>query len=91
MTWGEESEGRSEDFEARALDPARYLDPETSAQLGVSSTAPEVDAQDESGGLVDVKASGGRSAWRRRLAPRHRNAVKAFFGATQPNLGEDER
>ncbi len=91
MTWGDESVGRGEDFEAHALDPARYLDPETSAQLGLSSTAPEVDAQDESGGLVDVGASGGRSAWRRRLAPRHRNAVKTFFGTTPSTQPEEDQ
>ena len=41
--------------------------------------APPDEAQAEGAGLVEVGASTGKSAWRRRLAPRHRQAVKSFF------------
>jgi hypothetical protein len=83
MLWGEESVGRTEDFEARRLDDARYLDSDQSGLLGVSATAPEIKPEDESAGLVEVEASGGGSAWRRRLAPRHRGAVKTFFAPNE--------
>jgi hypothetical protein len=94
MLWGEESVGRTEDFEARKLDDARYLDSDQSGLLGVSATAPEIKAEDESAGLVDVEASGGGSAWRRRLAPRHRGAVKTFFAPAESSANAasgDER
>ncbi len=48
--------------------------------LDVEWAAPEASPEDESAGLVEVEASSGGSAWRRRLAPRHRAAVKRFFG-----------
>ena len=83
MLWGDESPGRSEDFEARRLDAAEYLDMQSSGTLGVSATAPEAAPGDEAAGLVEVEASGGGSAWRRRVAPRHRGAVKAFFPAAE--------
>lgn len=79
LTWGEESPGRTDQFEAKALDPAQNLDLEHSALLGVGAGAPNVDPTAESAGDGDVQASAGKSAWRRRLAPHHRQAVKDFF------------
>jgi len=58
------------------------MDLERSGVLGVNATAPEIAPEDEAAGLVEVEASGGGSAWRRRLAPRHRGAVKSFFAAS---------
>ena len=89
LTWGEESSGRAEDFEAHTLDPAKYLDPASFGLLGVSSTVPEAKPEDESSGLVEVEASSGGSAWKRRLAPRHRSAVKSFFAGADST--EDDR
>ena len=79
MTWGEESPGQSDDFEAEALNPATMLDPESTAVLGVAAGAPTVDAQGESGGAANVSGSSGQGVWRRRLAPHHRDAVQRFF------------
>ncbi|MEO6708521.1 MAG: hypothetical protein ABIP42_03035 [Planctomycetota bacterium] len=79
MTWGDETQGRSEDFSAKALEPARVLDAESTGVLGIGATAPTVDAQGESGGAATAGASTGEGAWRRRLAPHHREAVKQFF------------
>jgi hypothetical protein len=79
MTWGEEAQGSSEDFAARALDPATMLDPESTAIVGLSANAPTVDAQGESAGGANVEGSGGQGVWRRRLAPHHRDAVQRFF------------
>lgn len=85
MTWGDEAQGRSEEFEAKSLDPARFLDAESTAVLGLGAVAPTVDARGESGGTAPVEASTGEGAWRRRLAPHHREAVKQFFsGASRP-------
>ena len=78
--WGEEVEGRSEEFTPAALDPARYSDEEHTGTVGIGATAPEADPRAETAGLAEVKASGGSSAWRRRLSPHHRRAVKSFFG-----------
>ena len=79
MTWGEEAAGRSEDFAAKALDPAKTLDAESTAVLGIGATSPTVDAQGESAGSASAAGSTGEGAWRRRLAPHHREAVKRFF------------
>ena len=88
MIWGEETEGRTDMFEVETLAPARYRDEERSVQFGLSATEPVVDAREEASGLVDVAGSTGNSAWRRRLAPRHRDAVRTFF---EPESGEDVR
>jgi hypothetical protein len=79
MTWGEESQGQLDQFEAKVLDPAHSLDVENSAVLGVGAAAPTVEPVAEGAGNADVAVSTGKSAWRRRLAPHHRDAVKGFF------------
>lgn len=80
LVWGEESPGAAERFRPAALDPARFLDPASSALVGVGSTSPAEAPAAESAGLAPVEGAGGESAWRRRLAPRHRQAVRGFFG-----------
>lgn len=62
------------------LPPSQARDPRDATLLGVGSAAPEVDAQGGAAGLTEVGASTGKTAWRRRLAPRHRKAVGRFFG-----------
>ena len=79
MTWGDESPGRGEDFEAEALSAAEYADAERSGLLGLAQSEPEVAPIEEGAGLIEVKASTGGSAWSRRLAPSHRRAVRSFF------------
>ena len=79
MTWGDEFAGRSEDFAAKALEPAKVLDAENTGVLGLGATSPTVDAQGEASGAGGVQTSTGEGAWRRRLAPHHRDAVKQFF------------
>jgi len=79
LIWGEESQGRSEDFEAEVLPGARFMDIENTRLLGVGSAAPEVNAVGESGGHAAAAASSVKTAWRRRLSPHHRKAVGSFF------------
>ncbi len=79
MSWGEEAAGRSEDFKAESLDPAKFLDAESTGVLGIGATSPTVNAQGEASGVATVQASSGEGAWKRRLAPHHREAVKQFF------------
>ncbi|MCE9595641.1 MAG: hypothetical protein K8S98_15745 [Planctomycetes bacterium] len=79
LTWGDEAVGKSDEFTAKALDPATMLDPESTAIVGLAANAPTVDAQGESAGGANVEASGGQGVWRRRLAPHHRDAVQRFF------------
>ncbi len=83
ILWGDESQGDLDKFEAKLLTPGQFLDPEHSATLGVSTEVPEVAPVGEAGGLVDVDGATGKAVWRRRLNPRHRDAVSAFFGGTQ--------
>jgi hypothetical protein len=79
LIWGEETAGRTDEFEAQMLEEARYADPENSRIVGVGSTAPEVEVQPEAAGSAEVGASTGSAAWRRRLSPHHRRAVGSFF------------
>ena len=81
MIWGDETEGDPRRFEAKSLRGARYLDPESSAPRGEGLTNPEADPTREGAGLVEVEGSGGGAAWKRRLAPHHRRAVRDFFAA----------
>lgn len=79
MIWGEESPGREGEFTSEQLPDARVLDAEATHVLGVGAVAPVVDPTAGGAGLVDVEVSGGASAWKRRLSPRHRGAVRSFF------------
>lgn len=79
MIWGDESPDLAQEL-ARALPAAEYRNLDDTAVLGVGRTAPRVAPSAEGGGLVDGDASVGRAAWRRRLSPRHRDAVRSFFG-----------
>jgi len=78
MIWGDESPELAREL-ARALPKAEARDLDESAVLGVGRAAPTVEAAGESGGRVDGDASLGKAAWRRRLSPRHRSAVRSFF------------
>ena len=75
-----ETPGRTDAFEPRELGPAEFLDPETTAIVGVGAGAPAVDAQGGASGLGATRDSAGRAAWKRRVAPHHREAVQSFFG-----------
>ncbi len=75
-----ETEGRTDQFEAKELPEAQVLDPESTAVVSVGLGTPEADARGQSGGNVDAGTSVGRGAWKRRLAPHHREAVQEFFG-----------
>ncbi len=79
MTWGAETQGQTERFEAKALSPAQNLDLEHSATLAIGAGAPNVEPQAGGAGDGEISASTGKSAWRRRLAPHHRDAVRSFF------------
>ncbi|MSR62524.1 MAG: hypothetical protein EXS08_08770 [Planctomycetes bacterium] len=74
-----ETPGRSDEFEAQQLAPAELLDPESTAIVGVGASAPDVDPSAQGAGLVETRASNGRAAWKRRVAPHHRDAVQGFF------------
>ena len=81
MIWGEESPELANEL-ARALPAAEYLNLEETAVLGVGSSAPTIEPSAEAAGLSEVDASLGKAAWRRRLSPRHRKAVRSFFQST---------
>ena len=50
--------------------------------MSVELDVPEVAPVEEGAGLVEVEGATGRATWRRRLKPRHRDAVKAFFSGS---------
>lgn len=79
LIWGEETPGRLDEFQAEALPSAERLDLDTSEVLGIGVTSPSARPEGEAAGTADVEASLGESSWRRRLRPRHRDAVQRFF------------
>lgn len=84
MTWGEESPGSTDRFDVKPLPPSGERNPSESAALGVTISDPEASPEHEAAGLLDTQASAGKVAWRRRLAPRHRDAVKSYFTEPKP-------
>lgn len=82
MLWGDESEGDLEKFESKLLPPGQFLDLESSAPISQELDVPEVAPVAEGAGLAEVEGATGRATWRRRLHPRHREAVKAFFSGS---------
>lgn len=74
------TDGTTDPFEAETLPSAEFLDPGSSGLVGVGGTAPTVDPTGSASGLTETRASPGTSAWKRRVAPRHREAVQGFFG-----------
>ena len=81
LLWGDESRGDLDQFESKLLPPGQALDVEHSATLGVQTDVPEVAPVAEGAGLIDVEGSTGKATWRRRLHPRHKDAVAEFFRA----------
>jgi hypothetical protein len=79
LLWGRESETDASRFETKRLSSAQFLDLQHSAAVGVAADAPEAAPVGEGAGLVDVEGSTGEASWRRRLSPRHRDAVSTFF------------
>jgi len=79
LQYGEESPELAESLAPKALPPGAFLDLEHSAIAGVGKAAPQANPQNEAAGASSTSAADGRTAWKRRLKPRHREAVKAFF------------
>lgn len=73
-----ETEGDASALEAKKLPPGRASST-TWERLGVGRLAPDVDPvrAGNAGSAGDVGS--GEAAWRRRLAPRHRDVVRRFF------------
>lgn len=80
LNFSDETPGRTDQFEAKQLPDASYLDPQSTAIVGIGGARPEAQPQAEGGGSVETQTSAGKSAWKRRLAPHHREAVQEFFG-----------
>lgn len=80
LTFGPDPGELEGSFEAKRLNPTEYKSLEDSSLLGVSEAAPEVSGVDgQSSGVRDLEVSSGVSTFKRRLVPRHRKAVSAFF------------
>lgn len=92
MIWGEETPGRSDLFAVETLRGARYRDEDHTLQFGVGATAPAEDVHEEGVGAAEgLPSADGGAAWRRRLAPRHRSAVREFFGPGHETEGGGKR
>jgi|GEM_PF-1116396 len=79
VQWGDESAGDPSRFASRLLSPSRFADLAESETIGLGVDAPEVAPEGQGAGLLDVQGAEGEVSWRRRLSPRHRDAVREFF------------
>ena len=75
----EEQAGR---FAERALPAATQMDREHSELVARGEALPEVAPEEGAAGDSRTSESTGAGAWRRRVAPRHRRAVREFFGSS---------
>jgi len=80
LTYGNETAGATDQFEAQVLPDATTLDIEATGIIGIGTAPPSVAPTGGGAGLVDVDASAGKAAWKRRVAPHHREAVQGYFG-----------
>ena len=72
------TEGTTEAFQTQRLPPGGAPSREW-ARVGLSRGTPETNpVRDTGAGSAGAEGSG-EASWRRRLAPRHREAVKRFF------------
>ena len=81
MYWGRPAPGSTDDLGVEALPQAEFLDPESTTLLGVAAGTPQAKPLRE-GSAAATGTDGtatGSAAWRRRLSPRHRDAVRTFF------------
>ncbi|MFM7297523.1 MAG: hypothetical protein ACKO4Q_09915 [Planctomycetota bacterium] len=84
LAFSGETNGRTDEFESQALPEASALDPDSTGLVGVGAATPEAAPRGSGAGLVEGEVSTGRGAWKRRLAPAHRDAVRDFFGQDEP-------
>jgi hypothetical protein len=75
-----ETQGDKDELKAEKLPPGVGI-PDEWQVLGVGRAEPEVDPRRASpaGGVAGAVDGTGQAAWQRRLAPRHRDAVRGFF------------
>lgn len=85
MSWGDETEGQTDKFQSKVLPPAELNDTKNNQVIGTTLNAPQASPVAESGGGADLQLSNGKTSWRRRLAPRHRDAVKEYFNNPNNN------
>ncbi|MEM7577150.1 MAG: hypothetical protein AAF328_06705 [Planctomycetota bacterium] len=80
LTWKDPANREEASFDPQVLPPSGWRDPSQSRQLGVSRTAPQVEATEGStgGGLTHVTSEGG-TASDVTILPKHRGAVQRYF------------
>lgn len=80
LFFGEEARNGDARFKEQTLPPADAASLAESEIAAVSSGAPDAsEARRSAGGALDGAATGGGSAIKQTLAPRHRTAVRRFF------------
>lgn len=84
-----ETEGATAGLEAKKL-PRGAVVPRSWERVGISRVAPTL-GPERSTALGSAGTEGaGEAAWRRRLAPHHREAVRAYFGGQEGGAPESD-
>ncbi len=79
LTFGEEQPELRDRFKVGALPKGSLPDFENSGLVGLSATAPTVEVLEQAGGNGAFGTEGTQTSFTRRVAPRHRDAVRDFF------------
>ena len=91
LIWGDESPDLLERMKSEMLPAAEVLDP-SSLWLGEVEQAPGVDPRPSSGvGTTAGAAVRGEATWTRRLRPKHRDAVRGFFGRSDTSKSKESK
>jgi hypothetical protein len=84
MTWTEGSSEKDAKFKEKVLPPSSVAGLKDSQLVGLSASAPTVDANGVAAhGALNSAASGGGSAYTQTILPRHRGAVRRYFDRPQ--------
>lgn len=81
ITYGDEQPELRDRFRSGVLPPGALPDFDNSGLAGLSATAPTVEVLDQAAGVGTFGTEGTQTSFTRRVAPRHREAVREFFDA----------
>ena len=81
LWFGDDADGRDQEFEVRILPPSLVRAPRGSNLIGLGAATPEVQSEGSASGLTDLDADAGNAAWKRRVRPRHRAVLERFFAS----------
>jgi hypothetical protein len=90
LTWGDETDRQGAKFKETVL-PKGFLDQPKDEVVGIRKSAPDGKPADEAprAPARAIDAASGETTWNRKLSPRHRSAVRGYFGNREPKTSPE--